>query len=99
MITSLDTLRPSEDPPVSSYNGNPLIDWMIDSGWQNPEPRELVAGLAATMLKLDIPIWRIRVTIRTLHPSSSARPTRGSARMARWRSSRRVTRSWRATPT
>jgi len=56
--------------PINDDDGpsNPLIAWLIQTGWTLDSPRDVVLGLAELMLALGFAIHRIRVTVRTLHP-------------------------------
>jgi adenylate cyclase len=47
---------------------NPVAAWLLGDGWDLATPQALVAGLAAHALSIGIPLWRLRVTLRTLHP-------------------------------
>jgi len=47
---------------------NPLVDWLLSDGWNIASPRELVGQLGGRMVDTEIPVYRIRVNIRTLHP-------------------------------
>jgi len=47
---------------------NPLIAWLIETGWTLDSPGDVVLGLVERMLALGFPMHRIRVTLRTLHP-------------------------------
>ncbi len=47
---------------------NPLVDWLLSDGWNIASPRELVGQLGDRMVDIGIPVYRIRVNIRTLHP-------------------------------
>ncbi len=64
------TLLETAQPPVSSPSSrpNPLIEWLLRDGWDIPCPRELVGRLGRQMIATGIPVYRVRVNIRTLHP-------------------------------
>lgn len=52
----------------SPLHVNALIDWLIAVGWEITEPAELVTELARTMNRAGMPVARLRVSLRTLHP-------------------------------
>ncbi len=66
MATSTQEIRSSRAP----YTGyvNPFVDWLLNDGWNITDPKELVARLAERMVAEGIPLWRMRINIRTLHP-------------------------------
>lgn len=47
---------------------NLLIDWLLGEGWTLPTAGELVAALSRRMVEIGMPLCRLRVTLRTLHP-------------------------------
>ncbi len=55
----------TDDQPLCA---NPLVDWLLKEGWNIACPRELVGQLSVRMVDIGIPVYRIRVNIRTLHP-------------------------------
>ncbi len=61
--------HPSSAPRSSiPWCANPLVEWLLTEGWNLPEPLLLVERLGTRLVQAGIPVWRIRVTIRTLHP-------------------------------
>jgi adenylate cyclase len=47
---------------------NPLVDWILGPGWTLPTAARLTGAFAEAMVGLGVPLFRLRVTIRTLHP-------------------------------
>ena len=47
---------------------NPLVAWLVREAHAAPSARDLVEQFARAMLAGGIPVWRIFLTIRTLHP-------------------------------
>lgn len=47
---------------------NPLVAWLLDEGWRIPDAREFVNRLVGTLLAEGLPISRMRITLRILHP-------------------------------
>jgi adenylate cyclase len=47
---------------------NPLVAWLVREAHAAPSARDLVEEFARAMLAGGIPVWRIFLTIRTLHP-------------------------------
>lgn len=65
----LDAVAPLPDkgqPPLDI--GNPLVAWLLETGWQIPEPGAFTAALSEQMAKLGLPLFRVRITLRILHP-------------------------------
>ena len=47
---------------------NPLVDWLLTEGWNISCPKKLVRRFGERMVEDGIPVYRVRVNIRTLHP-------------------------------
>ena len=65
-VAVLETARPPASTALSG--ANPLVEWLMGEGWNIACPRKLIAGLGLQMIEAGIPVYRIRVNIRTLHP-------------------------------
>ncbi len=55
-------------PQQTPVGNNPLIDWLLAEGLTIQLPRELVRRLGQHMVEIGMPVCRLRITIRTLHP-------------------------------
>ena len=51
----------------------PTIDWVLSDGRLIPGIDDLVDGLAGSMVRAGAPLWRLRLSARTLHPLTTAR--------------------------
>jgi adenylate cyclase len=61
---------------------NPLVEWILAEGWEAPSLPDLVRGLCQQMLAVGLPLCRMRLHVRTLHPQylgTSYTWTRGRA--------------------
>ena len=47
---------------------NPLVDWILTIGWEMPTVPDLVRGLCVQIIALGLPLCRLKLHIRTLHP-------------------------------
>ncbi len=47
---------------------NPLVDWLVFDAWKATTTPALVAALAEALNGAGVPLWRLRLFIRTLHP-------------------------------
>jgi adenylate cyclase len=47
---------------------NPLVSWILDEGWQIPNPKDFTHQLCRQMEELGLPLTRVRINIRVLHP-------------------------------
>jgi adenylate cyclase len=63
-------LPPTADAP---FGGNPLIDWIMRKAGSCQTPSELTEQFAEHLIAIGMPIWRINVGMRTLHPLLVAR--------------------------
>ncbi len=57
------------DPVTDSHvHGNPLVDWLMRDAWEAASVSELVARLARQLREVGVPIFRVNLIVRTLHP-------------------------------
>ena len=64
-----------EDEPIhidsvtdSHPHGNPLVDWLLRDAWEASSVSELTARLARQLRSVGVPVFRISLLVRTLHP-------------------------------
>ncbi len=55
-------------PAQTPLSDNALIDWLLTEGLTIQNPRDLIGRLGHRMVQIGLPLSRLRVTIRTLHP-------------------------------
>lgn len=48
--------------------GNPLIGWLVAEGFAIADLQQAVAGLGLALNAAGLPVYRLRVSLRTLHP-------------------------------
>jgi adenylate cyclase len=57
------------DPVTDAHlHGNPLVDWLLRDAWEATSIRELVARLARQLRSAGVPLLRMNLFMRTLHP-------------------------------
>lgn len=54
--------------PMASIGRNPVVAWLLDEGWNITCPRQLTRRFGMFCNAAGIPLYRLRVLIRTLHP-------------------------------
>jgi len=62
-----------EAPPVApgeatAQSGNRLFEWLLREAWQAGNVDELVTGLARALIANGLPLMRLSLVLRTLHP-------------------------------
>ena len=57
---------------TASVQENPFIDWLLREAWEAATSRELTHRFAQCLRQGGIPVKRLRVIIRTLHPLLAA---------------------------
>lgn len=57
-----------QTPDPTPYHLNIFSGWLLEAAWKAASARELLIGLAHCLLSSGVPIWRLQVLIRTLHP-------------------------------
>ena len=59
-------------PAGSHWEPGPIIDWLLDEGRLLADVDEVVRQLGQRMLASGAPLWRLRLSMRTLHPLLTA---------------------------
>ena len=54
--------------PAVTAKSNVLVDWLVRQAWRASTPEELIQRLAERLIEAELPLWRMRLMIRTLHP-------------------------------
>lgn len=68
-MSTVAVLDPAQQPSPGAVDRlNPLIGWLLGEGWTLSRPSDLVAQLGLRMNAAGIPVYRLRINIRTLHP-------------------------------
>lgn len=52
----------------TSKHPNALVDWMVRDAWLAPTARELVTQFAKALNRAGVPVSRLWITVRTMHP-------------------------------
>ncbi len=52
---------------------NVVVDWLIDGARSAPQPQQVLSQLSERLLACGIPLWRVAVYVRTLHPNIMGR--------------------------
>jgi len=47
---------------------NPLVNWLVRDAWMSKSSRDLVARFSDAMIAAELPLWRLRLLVRTLNP-------------------------------
>ncbi len=63
--------RPEKSTP-QDWEAGPIIDWLLDEGRFLADVEDLVRKLGEQMLAAGAPLWRLRLSMRTLHPLLTA---------------------------
>src|SRR5438445_7685367 len=50
-----------------------VVDWLIDGARSPPLPQQVLAQLSERLVACGIPLWRVAVFVRTLHPNVMGR--------------------------
>ncbi len=57
-----------KDVASLSWCANRILAWLVEEAWAISDSAELSQGFADHLKSLGLPIYRLRITIRTLHP-------------------------------
>src|SRR5271167_415679 len=58
---------------VPSASIRPIVEWLIDGARSAPQPVQVLAQLSERLVACGIPLWRVAVFVRTLHPQVMGR--------------------------
>src|SRR5437764_15444293 len=50
-----------------------IVDWLVDGARSAPQPQQVLAQLSERLVACGIPLWRVAVFVRTLHPQVMGR--------------------------
>jgi adenylate cyclase len=59
--------------PLPDTNIRAIVDWLIDGARSAPLPQQVLAQLSERLVACGIPLWRVAVFVRTLHPQVMGR--------------------------
>lgn len=68
MAASIEALPVAPFTVSTPLSFNPLVEWLLTDGWNIAEPNRLIKQLGDRIVEMGIPVYRLRVTLRTLHP-------------------------------
>src|SRR5262249_16954056 len=54
-------------------NVGETVDWLIGGARSAPQPQQVLAQLCERLVAVGIPLWRVAVFVRTLHPNVMGR--------------------------
>ena len=52
-------------PPLSLH---PVVDWLVHGARNAPLSHEVLTELCERLVAIGLPLWRVMVFVRTLHP-------------------------------
>jgi adenylate cyclase len=59
--------------PMRDTGIKEIADWLIDGARSAPQPHQVLAQLSERLVACGIPLWRVAVFVRTLHPQVMGR--------------------------
>ena len=61
----------SDAMPTSDFKA--VVEWLIDGARSAPQPQQVLTQLSERLVACGIPLWRVAVFVRTLHPNVMGR--------------------------
>jgi adenylate cyclase len=58
---------------MTAYDTKSVVDWLNDGARSAPLPDQVLAQMCERLLQCGIPLWRVAVFVRTLHPEVMGR--------------------------
>ncbi len=68
LIDPLSSEHPLPTATSGRIPGSPLTDWLLTQAWLCTTPAELTQQFAERLCAMGMPVWRVNVSIWTLHP-------------------------------
>jgi adenylate cyclase len=66
--------RCAQEPGVKAVSDTaPIVEWLVAGARSAAEPHEVLAQLSGRLVACGIPLWRVGVFVRTLHPNVMGR--------------------------
>ena len=65
--------KPINSSPMPKPNITAITDWLIDGARSAPLPQDVLSQLCDRLVACGIPLWRVAVFVRTLHPQVMGR--------------------------
>jgi adenylate cyclase len=59
--------------PLPNTDIRAIVEWLIDGARSAPQPAQVLAQLSERLVACGIPLWRVAVFVRTLHPQVMGR--------------------------
>ena len=53
---------------MNAYDLQKLTDWLVDGARSSPNPQQMMAETCERLVAAGLPLWRVGVFVRTLHP-------------------------------
>jgi adenylate cyclase len=70
----LNVKQPPESAIVFAVcDTKPIVEWLADGARSAPHPAQVLAQLSERLVACGIPLWRVAVFVRTLHPQIMGR--------------------------
>jgi adenylate cyclase len=66
-------LKTINSASMSTCEIKEIADWLIDGARSAPQPAQVLAQLSERLVACGIPLWRVAVFVRTLHPQVMGR--------------------------
>ena len=54
---------------MTTENFQSVIDWLIDGARSTPVPNQFLAEMCERLVRAGMPLWRVGIFVRTLHPN------------------------------
>ena len=67
-----DTPEAQEEHKPASWTSGPIIEWLLEEGRLLPDVEQCTRELGRKLLAEGAPLWRLRLSMRTLHPLTAA---------------------------
>jgi adenylate cyclase len=63
-----DTVIAEQPRDEAVAKDNPLVNWLVRDAWMSKTSRDLVMRFSDAMIAAGLPLWRIRLLVRTANP-------------------------------
>lgn len=70
MTSGIMTAAAPEQPPqwAESWRRNDVVKWLLEDGWRTQTPEALLSALCPRLVAIGVPVERVNLSVRLLHP-------------------------------
>jgi len=68
MTAVSEAVTMTKQPPATDFGRGPVLEWLLEEGRYIARTRDLVNQLCNRIVESGVPLWRVVINVRTIHP-------------------------------